>query len=133
MKRRLLLALVAGLMAGSDPAAPDLGEVKQEQVIPPGSKWVEIDEGGVWEFGKNGVLGGTNPDGTKLLPGGRYTLDTARNPPHIDTSEIDGVMTGIYRLDGDRLVLCLSLGERPTKFVDEPDGPQFLVILERLK
>ena len=56
MKARLLAALAAGLLIGSDPA-PDLSEV-QSQEIPPGSRWVNTTPGGytyIDTFSEDGV------------------------------------------------------------------------------
>ncbi|MBY0455808.1 MAG: protein kinase, partial [Gemmataceae bacterium] len=57
--------------------------------------------------------------------GGAFTLDPSRTPKEIDVNEVDGKgrLLGIYRLEGDRLTLCLgdTGGPRPTMFETQPD------------
>lgn len=52
-------------------------------------------------------------------------VDPAKSPSWIDvTTQLDSVLKGIYRFDGDELVLCLAKhedGARPTEF-DAPSG-----------
>src|SRR5579872_4234806 len=106
MKMRLLVALAAALMVGSDPA-PDLGEVVQDQVIPPGSRW----EGGgsLWNFGKGGVLRITTPDGTNVSTF-RYRLDRRASQLRFDITDPGEETPSIYRIEGRRLLICF-----PTK------------------
>lgn len=63
-----------------------------------------------------------------------FTLDEMQSPKTIDLT-IDGESTrlmGIYRLEGDRLTLCLrSDGVRPTEFSSEGDGPPALTVYQR--
>jgi uncharacterized protein (TIGR03067 family) len=54
-----------------------------------------------------------------------YALDPTKTPKTIDLATAKGSsnLRGIYKLDGDDLVLCLSLGgARPTEFTTRP-GP----------
>lgn len=69
-----------------------------------------------------------------------YTHNPKKDPAEIDLTEPGGgmkggeVMKGIYRIDGDTLLLCLSMeGDRPTTF-DSPAGAnRILVTLKRVK
>ncbi|HEY7315205.1 MAG TPA: TIGR03067 domain-containing protein [Gemmataceae bacterium] len=134
MSSALAIILTAGVLTGADVPAPD-GKVAQEQVIPPGSRWVDT-EGEVWEFGKGGQLQTTGADGKKDAPS-RYVLNTTTNPPQIDIITIDGTGLGIYRLKGDRLEICWACPgtERPTKFVPntDEDGAPVTETLTRAK
>jgi uncharacterized protein (TIGR03067 family) len=137
MRMRLLVALVAGLMVGSDPA-PDLGEVTQLQVIPPGSRWVRRGSDGrayVEVFTKDGRWL-TCLDPARLMTA-KYTLNMTASQPHIETTTEDGKPRhGIYRMEGDRLFICLSTPDGPTRpstFAHRPEAGQYLFILKRLK
>ncbi len=103
-----MLALAMILMAGlfrdlSVPVAD--GKAVQGQVIPQDSKWVEENEGWIWEFCKEGELLTSYPDGKKDFPS-RYELNPKANPAQIDIITIDGTALGIYRLEGNRLEIC---------------------------
>ncbi len=55
---------------------------------------------------------------------------------HRDDIEPGGdTMRGIYRLDGDKLVICVGIGggDRPTEFKTTKDDQAFLDNLERVK
>jgi uncharacterized protein (TIGR03067 family) len=65
---------------------------------------------------------------------GAYTADPKKEPPEIDLLPTDGKGEppglGVYKLDGDTLVLCMAQGrgaERP-KRVESPAGSQALLI-----
>lgn len=129
MKARLLVALAAGLLVGAADPAPDLGEV-QSLEIPPGSKWVETDRQGLrWihEFGRGGVWATTSPEGSMLHQ--EYILDPRSRPPRIDAAG----EKGLYRLEGNRLLICVGEGVRPTTFAHRPEAGQYIYILKRLK
>lgn len=124
MRMRLLVALAAGLMVGAADPAPDLGEVEQEQVIPPGSRWRRVENGSVWEFGKDGKLRVMDDDGWRLVDG-RYRTDPKANPPRFDLTGPFESWAGIYRVEGRRLLFCFPRtlgGKRPTWFTDGPDS-----------
>jgi uncharacterized protein (TIGR03067 family) len=95
------------------------------------------------------VLGGTDSDREKgrvfrftdgkLVMVGRsedigYKLDPKPNPPHIDLipigKENGDPILGIYKLDGDTLMICFPKGgraERPTKF-ESPAGTRIVLL-----
>jgi uncharacterized protein (TIGR03067 family) len=137
---RLLVALAAGLLVGSADPAPGLGEVAQPQMIPPGSRWSWKDADGmegVEEFGRSGVWRYVCPDdGTWETSPFKYTLNATASPPRIDWTCPGTHVRGIYRMDGDRLLICLARrvgGPRPTSSADRPKVGQHLYVYRRLK
>jgi uncharacterized protein (TIGR03067 family) len=65
----------------------------------------------------------------------RYTTAPAADPPEIDLGDADAgqVMEaesfkGIYRIEGDRLTICLSENGRPTAF-EAPAGRQGTILI----
>jgi uncharacterized protein (TIGR03067 family) len=67
-----------------------------------------------------------------------YKLDPAKMPKAIDLTPLDGpakgkAMKSIYRLDGDRLTLCLqnSDGDAPTEFATKANSGLRLLVLKR--
>jgi uncharacterized protein (TIGR03067 family) len=78
-----------------------------------------------------------------LTPPGRrrelsYRLHPDREPRGIDVTETghSAALTGIYRLNGDTLRLCLALPdakEPPKKFESNPGSKHALLILKRVK
>lgn len=87
------------------------------------------------------VVKGT--DYTITLPGnddkGALKLDEAKSPKHIDlTTRKDGPfkgrnLAGIYKLDGDTVILCLNSDkpERPAKFEAPAKTPLMLLTFKR--
>lgn len=82
----------------------------------------------------------------KLTPadgdGFTFKIDPTTTLKIIDFTKATGddkgrVFEGIYRLDGDRLTLCISIGEgvkaRPAEFAAEPGSGRALVVLSRRK
>jgi uncharacterized protein (TIGR03067 family) len=76
----------------------------------------------------------------KLLYAGTYTLDPAAKPARIDFRHDEGeakgaFWKGIYRLDGERLVICDDAfdpkKERPTAFTAAPGSGHVLISFER--
>jgi uncharacterized protein (TIGR03067 family) len=78
-------------------------------------------------------------EGGKDIPGS-YKSDPKKDPPEIDLTIEDPkagatiTLTGIYKLDGDNLQICLSFGgERPKTFESPEMAPQVLLTLKRTK
>ena len=69
------------------------------------------------------------------------TLDATKDPAHIDVwvaaqgdDDKSSRARGIYRLDGDTLVVCYTLnGARPTKFESPPKSGVWVMTLKRVK
>ena len=69
---------------------------------------------------------------------GTYKLDPSTTPRSIDFQEQgkDKVMKGIYKLDGDKLTICVSPEaetKRPTEFSAKAGSAQMLLELKREK
>jgi len=66
-----------------------------------------------------------------------FTVDVSKSPKHINISATigDEVMTlkGIYKLDGDTIILCITRGggDRPTNLESQPNTEQAAVVLKR--
>ena len=61
-------------------------------------------------------------------------LDPDKKPPWIDLSpRSEERMLGIYRIDGSRLIICLSTegNSRPVKFKTSPDTDTYLMELRK--
>lgn len=130
MRMRLLVALAAGLLigAGEPPPCEEL-----IQGIPEGSWWsgTAMDIAGrqvpaIHEF-RAGHFWTTN---SLLSPkvGIAYTLNLRATPARID---LDGTK-GIFRLNGDTLLICVGSRVRPTSFTHRPKAGQRLYVLKRL-
>ncbi len=67
-----------------------------------------------------------------------YEIDAAAKPKIINVmTEKEGTFKGIYKLDGDTLTICASVGrgdnERPTEFESKEGGFTMLLVLKRVK
>ena len=73
------------------------------------------------------------PDGR--VEKGTYTLDTSQQPYWIDatTEGKPNREKGIFSIEGTILKLCLAQngGERPERFVAQPNSDQILIVLRR--
>jgi uncharacterized protein (TIGR03067 family) len=69
---------------------------------------------------------------------GTYKIDPSQKPKTIDVKEDgkDKVHQGIYKLEGDRLTICIpekAGRERPTEFTGKEGSKQMLIELKREK
>ncbi|MBP3956261.1 TIGR03067 domain-containing protein [Gemmata sp. G18] len=72
---------------------------------------------------------------------GKFTLDPKAKVPTVDYDITEGEQkgkkqVGIYKLDGDTLVLCLSeegADARPTKFKTAADAPEYVMFTLKRK
>jgi uncharacterized protein (TIGR03067 family) len=88
---------------------------------------------------------GADGTGTSQLVGAApypitYKADAKKDPPEIDllpqAGKSDEPGVGVYRLDGDTLVLCLAFGKgaaRPKKFASPAGSDALLITLKRVK
>ena len=68
-----------------------------------------------------------------------YKLDPTKTPKEIELTSLDGAakwkaMKDLYRMDGDRLTLCIQYDDRypaPTEFATKPDSGLWLFHLKR--
>ncbi len=68
-----------------------------------------------------------------------YTIDSTTKPPQINMTakrgSKDDKMYGIYKVDGDTLIICLvtsdSAKDRPADFVTAPNGPAVKMTLKK--
>jgi uncharacterized protein (TIGR03067 family) len=66
-----------------------------------------------------------------------YTADAKKQPAEIDVSDADAragasVLKGIYKFDGDTLLICISLGgDRPKTFESLPRSQTLLLTFHR--
>jgi uncharacterized protein (TIGR03067 family) len=109
---------------------------------------------GTWAFLSLVLVGNPTPEAelkgcTAVAKGDQITLlvegeerlpvsvkiDPAKKPAEIDfTYAKNSTAQGIYKLEEDRLTICLSLqGGRPKEFVSEQGSGNFLLVLKRLK
>ena len=76
----------------------------------------------------------SNVRGSRTISHGTFSLDPTKTPPAIDFAESSGVAVyGIYRFEGDRLIICQRELERPTEFESLEGQSRCLVVLERQK
>src|SRR5262249_16159847 len=96
---------------------------------PPGSTITFTKEGKC--FVKEG--GDAKPDSMS------FTFDPKKDPSEIDISEPragmgEKAIKGIYKIDGDTMLICLSIdGERPKAFASPAGSQSILITLKRVK
>ena len=76
--------------------------------------------------------------GEQVLFDSTYTVDPAKNPPHIDMIGTEGELKGkpalgIYKLDANQLTLCYVMpgSPRPQALESQPQSGAFLIVWKR--
>ena len=66
---------------------------------------------------------------------GTIKLDATKKPKHMDATDREKVMLGIYKLDGDRYKVCFApTGKpRPSEFASKPGSGNLLQVWKRKK
>jgi uncharacterized protein (TIGR03067 family) len=87
------------------------------------------------------IVGIANGNGAERKS--NFKLDPAKMPTEIDITSLDGqekgqTTAGIYKLDKDRLTICMPYspknpGDRPKEFKAGADDNVLLIVLERVK
>jgi uncharacterized protein (TIGR03067 family) len=67
-----------------------------------------------------------------------YKLDTSKTPHEIDLVGKDSKgkeekLSGIFKVDGDKLTLCVAQGDRPKEFKTTEKGQSMIMILQKKK
>ena len=133
-------ALLIAAPAPKDKPAPSLvGEWEVETTYHNGQTFRNLPGELVYTFTADGKW--TIGSGTNVGGGGPYAVHPKAVPAEIDLEETKGIpnqlMPGIYRIDGNTLVLCYTNergGKRPTSFDPPPKGSAHAVfILNRVK
>jgi len=138
----LLLALAVTLSAPAAKEAPKkdpptiVGEWVGEKAERGGMP-LPVPPGGVtMEFLADGKL--VIREGPKPAEAASYTADPKKSPAEIDVNPSDKVkelkFVGIYKIEGDTLIMCLGLGgKRPEKFESPAGSDCMLMTLKRAK
>lgn len=131
------LALAVGAPAKKDraPKEPSLiGEWFVESMLFGGKPW-KSQPGGTFQFMADGKMVIKGKDGEKT---GTYRTDTKKNPAEVDLDVIgpDWILPGIFKIDGDTLIICHVFGEeqpRPKKFESPVGSFNMVITLKRTK
>lgn len=137
----LLLGLAIGIGAPAvkDPPKKDppsiVGEwIPESAVI--GGKNDPPPAGATFEFTKDGkaIMKEPGEKGDEM----KYTLDWKKDPMEIDLKEGNGMkdmsLPGIFKLDGDTLMICIAFGgDRPKTFTSPANSTNMLITLKRAK
>ncbi|HKI34211.1 MAG TPA: TIGR03067 domain-containing protein [Gemmataceae bacterium] len=129
-----------------DPSAKELkaleGDWKVVGLEEGGRKASEDDVKAMrWTF-RGSEMQGMNP-GEKAGDKCKVKIDPSKGPKHIDLTTLEGelkgkTLEGIYKLEDDRLTICLRDEKapekgRPTEFTAEKGSSQGVITLERVK
>jgi len=139
MQTTLMLGLVLAVGA---PALKDakkdppsvVGEWVPELVVV-GGQATPVPTGSVIAFTRDGKC--TLNDGTAASIDLAYTADPKKQPAEIDVADAGAraganVLQGIYKFDGDKLLICITLGgDRPKTFESLGGSATILLTLKR--
>ena len=128
-------------------AAPAPKDVPKKDAPTVVGSWVaeSVVVGGTPEKLEPGMTFTLTGDGKCLVKEGKddkpeemsYFIDPKKDPGHFDLREpgMQGeLMKGIYKLDGDTLIVCLTMkGDRPAAFTSPAGSETILVTLKRMK
>jgi uncharacterized protein (TIGR03067 family) len=109
--------------AKTDPPKIEGNWVAESYVL--GGKDDGRDKGVVFTFADGKIKRGSQEEVA-------YAVNPKTDPPQIELTPVKGkqaAIPGIYKIDGDTLVLCFTKGssaERPTKF-ESPDGSRIVL------
>ncbi len=139
MRTLLLVGALAGLAAGRDRVAdPLLGKWETTSVMR-GDTPDDGLKGAVREHLTGGKYTVTPAAGSKSPPvGGSYTVDATKTPPHIDMMPENGkykgmTLKGVYKLDGDSLVVAFAEPGQPRPGDTEPKPTRVVATHRRAK
>jgi uncharacterized protein (TIGR03067 family) len=137
----LALAVTFAAPAPKDPPKKDIDPLLGEWVA------VKAEKAGMpLPIGPDGMSIEFKPDGKVVIkesmtapPECGYTTDPKKDPAEFDimlpaAGRKAANMTGIYKVEGDTLIVCLSVGGgRPTKFESAAGQANLLMTLKRVK
>ncbi len=139
MRTLLLVGALAGLAAGGERVAdPLLGKWETVMVIR-GDVPDDGLKGAIREHLDGGQYSVTPAAGSKSPKvAGSYTVDTTKTPPHIDmmpdTGKYKGeTLKGVYKLDGDSLVVAFAEPGQPRPGDTEPKPTRVVATHRRVK
>ncbi|HEV3383216.1 MAG TPA: TIGR03067 domain-containing protein [Gemmata sp.] len=137
---RLAFALSLILVAQSSAQQPDPKEKNDQALLQGNWDIIGLDSGGKSEstFNYKGNRFSFSKEKATLREGNfapvdfTFTLDSTKTPKTIDLTVKGNALHGIYKLDNDALVLCISMGgPRPTEFTTKAGGDCERMIMKR--